>query len=190
VRLFVALDIPQTVREALIECTAQLSKLCPGAKWVRLETAHITLKFIGEVPPDRTKEIQAMLAEIQGFEPVEMHFAGLGFFPSPKRPRVFWAGIETGPELAQLASALEERVAKFGIERETREFRPHVTLARFGDSLRPKALDPLRDSIAKMGAADFGRTSAREFYLYQSVLHRSGAEYTRLANYFFSGKPS
>lgn len=186
-RLFVALDIPESVRAALIECSAELSKTCRAGRWVRLEGAHITLKFIGHVPDDREETIRAALAEIRGFAPVDLHFAGLGFFPSAKRPRVLWAGIEAGPELAQLATAIEERMAKLGMEREEREFRPHVTLARFES---PKGLDPLREAIEKLGVPEFGRITVREFCLYQSVLKRSGAEYTRVATYPFSGESS
>ena len=184
-RLFVALDIPESVRAALVECSAALAKTCRTARWVRLEGAHITLKFIGEVPEERAEEIRAALGEIRGFTPVELHFAGLGFFPNAKRPRVLWAGIEAGPELAQLAAAVEDRVAKLGIEREDREFRPHITLARLES---PKGLDALRDAIEKLGTPDFGRTTVREFCLYRSVLKRSGAEYTRVASYDFSGE--
>jgi 2'-5' RNA ligase len=185
VRLFVALDIPESVRAALVECSAELSKTCRGARWVRLEGPHITLKFIGEVLEERADAIRATLAEIRGFAPVELHFAGLGFFPNAKRPRVLWAGIQAGPELAQLAAAVEDRVAKLGVEREDREFRPHITLARFES---PKGLDALRDAIEKLGTPDFGMTTAREFCLYRSVLKRSGAEYTRVASYDFSGE--
>jgi len=187
VRLFVALDIPESVRTALIECTASLAKLCRSARWVRLEGAHLTLKFIGEVPAERAEAIKLALAEIHGFVPVELHFAGLGFFPNAQRPRVFWAGIESGPALAKLAASVDERTATLGIARDAREFRTHVTLARF-DS--PKGLDPLRAVIAKLGTPEFGRATAREFHLYQSVLKRTGAEYTRLATYALSGDSS
>jgi 2'-5' RNA ligase len=187
VRLFVALDILESVRAALIECSSRLSKACSAGRWVRLDGAHITLKFIGEVPEDRAESIRADLAGIRSLPPVDLHFSGLGFFPSAKRPRVLWAGIQSGPELAQLARTVEERVAKFGVEREDREFSPHVTLARFES---PKGLDPLRDTIEKLSAPEFGRTTARNFGLYRSVLGRSGAEYTRLATYEFSGESS
>jgi 2'-5' RNA ligase len=187
VRLFVALDIPESVRAALMECSAELSKICRSARWVRLEGAHVTLKFIGEVPEDRAEAIRTALAAIRGFGPLDLHFTSLGFFPNAKRPGVLWAGIEARPEFARLATAIEERVAEFGVEREDRELQPHITLARFNSA---KGLDPLRGAIEKLGVPDFGRTTAREFHLYQSMLKRSGAEYTRLATYAFSGEPS
>jgi RNA 2',3'-cyclic 3'-phosphodiesterase len=184
VRLFVALDIPEAVRTALLQCTAQLSKLWDGARWVNLAGAHVTLKFIGEVPAERAEKIRLALDEVHGFAPVDLHFAGLGFFPNAQRPRVFWAGIEGGPALAKLAAAVDERVATQGIAREAREFRPHITLARFNST---KGLDPLRAAVAKRDAPEFGRATAQQFCLYQSVLRPAGAEYTRLATYNFSG---
>jgi 2'-5' RNA ligase len=184
VRLFVALDIPEAVRAALTQCTAPLSKLCPGARWVSLAGAHVTLKFIGEVPAERGEAIRLSLAEVHGIASVEIRFAGLGFFPNDRRPRVLWAGIEGGPALAKLAAAVDERVATLGVAREAREFHPHVTLARLDSA---QGLDPLRAALAKLGAPEFGRTTAREFCLYQSVLRPTGAEYTRLATYNFPG---
>jgi RNA 2',3'-cyclic 3'-phosphodiesterase len=184
VRLFVALDIPDAIRTALTECTAPLAKLCRSARWVRLEGAHVTLKFIGEVAAERAEAIRLALAEVRPFAPVDVCFAGLGFFPNAQRPRVLWAGIEAGPALSELAAAVDERLAPLGVARETREFRPHVMLARFGS---PKGLDALRAAVAKLGALEFGRATAQEFCLYQSVLRPSGAEYTRLATYAFPG---
>jgi RNA 2',3'-cyclic 3'-phosphodiesterase len=184
VRLFVALDIPQDVRTALKQCAAELSKICQAARWVRLDGAHITLKFIGEVPAERAEAIRLALAEIHGMAPVDLHFAGLGFFAHARRLAVLFARIETGPELGRLAAAVDKCLAPIGIASETRDFRPHLTLARF-NSLQE--LQPLRDLIAKPGSPDFGRTTAREFCLYESVLKRSGAEYTRLATFNFCG---
>jgi len=185
VRLFVALDIPETARAALVECSAQLAKTCGGPRWVRLEGAHVTLKFIGEVPDELAENIRLALAEIHDLPPVDLRFEGLGFFPNAKRPRVLWAGIEAGPALAELAAAVAGRLAPLGIEGEAREFRPHVTLARLSS---PEGLDPLRAAVDKLGAPEFGRATAREFYLYQSVLRPAGAEYTRLSLYAFTGE--
>jgi 2'-5' RNA ligase len=184
VRLFVALDIPDAIRSALTEWAAPLAKLCRSARWVRLEGAHVTLKFIGEVAAERAEAIRLALAEVRPSAPVDVYFAGLGFFPNAQRPRVLWAGIEAGPALSMLAAAVDERLAPLGVVRETREFRPHVTLARFGSA---QGLDALRTAIAKLGVPEFGRATAQEFCLYQSVLRPSGAEYTRLAKYAFPG---
>jgi 2'-5' RNA ligase len=185
--LFVALDIPDAVRDALADLSRQLRQLCPNARWVRIEGAHITLKFIGEMPPDRAERVRAALRNARTSGPIALSFAGLGFFPNPRHPRVLWAGVTAGAALRELAASIETQLERLGIPRETRDFNPHITLARF-DS--PKDIDPLRAAVEKLGAPEFGRTSVSEFHLYQSVLKRGGAEYTRLANYSVSGEPA
>ena len=185
-RLFVALDLPAEVRASLSELTSRLKKTCRGPRWVRLEDVHVTLKFIGEVPDEQVERIRSALAEIRGLAPVEMRFAGLGFFPNERRPRVFWAGIEAGPPLAALASAIEAKLEPLWIARETREFQPHITLARLNSM---EGVSALQTAVKEATATEFGRATATDFYLYRSILKSSGAEYTRLAAYSFIGDP-
>ena len=179
-RLFVALDIPEDVRTALGTLIEKLRPACRNARWVRVEGAHITLKFIGEVPAEKAEGIKTALATVPFKSPIKISFRGLGFFPSERRPRVFWAGMEASDELGALASAVEAALEPVGIAREQRAFSPHLTLARF-DS--PGDLQRLHAAIAATGPLEFGVTIAEEFYLYQSVLKRGGAEYTRLATW-------
>jgi RNA 2',3'-cyclic 3'-phosphodiesterase len=186
VRLFVALDIPDAVRDALAALSRRLRELSSDARWVRIEGAHVTLKFIGETPPDRAEHIRSALSGVRASGLIELQFAALGFFPNARRPRVLWAGVTAGAPLRELAAAMETQLELLGIPRESRDFSPHITLARF-DS--PTDLEPLRAAVDRLGAPEFGRAVAREFHLYQSVLKRGGAEYTRLASYRISGEP-
>jgi 2'-5' RNA ligase len=186
-RLFVALEIPTTVREKLAGLIRTLRETCAGARWVRIEGAHITLKFIGETPPERAETIRSTLSEVRATGPVELRFAGFGFFPNARRPRVLWAGVTAGPSLSELAAAIETRLEPLGIPRESRDFSPHITLARF-DS--PRGLDALRAAVEKIAAPEFGFALATQFHLYHSVLKQGGAEYTRLASYQISGEPA
>lgn len=186
-RLFVAIDIPDAVREALAKLSRELRSLCPDARWVRIEGAHITLKFIGEATPARAEQIYTALRLAHVSAPIHLVFSGLGFFPNARRPRVLWAGVSGEEQLRELAASIETQLDPLGIARETREFSPHITLARL-DS--PKRLGALQSAVEKMGTPEFGRCSAREFRLYQSVLKRGGAEYTCLATYPISGVPT
>jgi RNA 2',3'-cyclic 3'-phosphodiesterase len=187
VRVFVALDVPEAVRAALAELSARLQKTCRSARWMRLEGVHITLKFIGEVPPETLERIRQALGELPGFEPIKLRFAGLGFFPSARRPRVFWAGVEAGPQLAELVAAVEAKLEPLGIVPEKRAFHPHLTLARFES---PQGTQALSAAVEALGAPEFESGTFKEFHLYQSVLKRSGAEYTRLVTYPFSREPA
>ena len=183
-RLFVALDIPAEVRQAIGEMIARLRDVARGARWVRAEGVHLTLKFIGEIPAERVASIEAELRGANVVAPVEVRFRGAGFFPNERHPRVFWAGVEASPNLAELARDVDQRLSHLGIAAETREFRPHLTLARFESE---DGLPRLREEIKKLEPFDFGSMRASEFYLFQSELGRGGAKYTKLASFPFGG---
>jgi 2'-5' RNA ligase len=183
-RLFVALDIPEDVRSALAAYTATLRPACRNARWVRIDGLHITLKFIGETPEEMTEAIKAALASIPSRGPISITFRGLGFFPDERRPHVLWAGVKAGAELAALAAAVEAALTPLGIAREDRAFAPHLTLARLET---PRILATFQETVKNAGRLAFGRTTAEEFHLYQSVLKPGGSEYTRLATFLFAG---
>jgi RNA 2',3'-cyclic 3'-phosphodiesterase len=185
-RVFIALDIPADVRAAIGALIRRLQPSCRAARWVRVEGMHVTLKFIGEAPEERVARVKAALAAVRSAAPVEMRFAGTGFFPNERRPRVFWTGIHATPNLAELATEMEQRLELLGIPREQRAFHPHLTLARF-DS--PTGLARLLDELRAAGAPELGAARTSEFHLYQSVLKRGGAEYTKLATFAFAEEP-
>ena len=186
-RVFVALDVPEPVRASLAELSERLKKVCPNARWVRLEGVHITLKFVGEVPPEKLGQIRRALGELPSFHPITVRFAGLGFFPRARSPQVFWAGVQADPTLAELAAAIEMKLEPLGVAPEKRAFHPHLTLARFEF---PQGTQALGEAVEGLGTPEFGDQTFKEFHLYQSVLKRSGAEYTRLVTYPFSGEPA
>jgi RNA 2',3'-cyclic 3'-phosphodiesterase len=186
-RLFVAIGIPEDVRSALGELIKRLRDTCRDARWVRIAGLHVTLKFIGETLSERVAELKSALATIPPRDPIAMNFRGLDFFPNARRPRVLWAGVEAGADLAALANAVEKALSPAGIQQVDRAFSPHLTLARFKDS---PAVDALQVAIEKAGPVIFGSTTAAEFHLYQSILKPGGAEYTRLATFSLSGSKS
>ena len=181
-RLFVALDVPAEVRISLGAVIARLEKVGRGARWVRVEGIHLTLKFIGEMPDETVPAIDQALREVRLPSPVEAQFRGVGFFPNERHPRVCWAGVEGSPNLGELAAQVDMRLEKFGVERETKAFRPHLTLARFKSD---DGLTRLLEEIRKIEHAEFGAMLAREFYLFRSELRPGGARYTKLAAFPF-----
>ncbi len=183
-RVFIALDIPEGVRRAIGELIAKLQTSCRGARWARTDGMHVTLKFIGEAGPATVEQTKAELHAIRSSAPVEIQFRDVGFFPNARHPRVFWAGIEATPNLAELAAEIERRFEPLGIPRESRPFRPHLTLARFKSQ---EGLPRLHEALAKLGSFEFGSMGTGEFHLYESHLKSSGAEYTKLATFRFAG---
>jgi 2'-5' RNA ligase len=191
-RLFVALDIDGAIRGRIAQFMDGMRGFAPDARWVSAESLHVTLKFIGEWPAERLDELKLALAGVRG-QPAEITFSGTGFFPTPKSARVFWIGIEAGPELASLAGALDAATSALGVESEKRAFAPHLTLARTGSG-RPQRVSSdrtspsfrrLQEKLAAMPAPAFGTMSPREFFLYESKLSPKGAVYTKLASFPF-----
>jgi 2'-5' RNA ligase len=174
-RLFTAVDIPDEVKIAL---GATLQRLRPTAKvkWTDVEKLHITTKFIGEWPEERMEEMKAVLGGVGSPGAIEIRLRGLGWFPDPRRPRVLWAGVETGPGLASLAVETEQAVYALGVPLEDRKYSPHLTLARIRDA---GPLGPLRAAIEAEGPADFGSFVAPAFYLYLS----KDGQYRKLAEF-------
>jgi 2'-5' RNA ligase len=182
-RLFVALEIPPTVRENLAELLMSLRAVSPQTRWVRPENLHVTLKFIGEVPEAKLGVIRRALAAVRSDQPVMLDFRGLGFFPNEKHPRVFWAGTKASPNLKILAAEIEKAVEKLGISREQRPFSPHLTLARFEP---PRLPEKLRAAIQEHATRHFGSLRTNHFHLIESKLKPSGAEYTTVESFPFA----
>jgi RNA 2',3'-cyclic 3'-phosphodiesterase len=182
-RLFVALEIPSTVRNNLAEFLKQLRALAPQPRWARPENLHVTLKFIGEVLPEKLGAIRAALAEVHSESAVWIDFRGLGFFPDETRPRVFWVGMNASPNLKTLATDIDDSTQKLGIPRGQRPFLPHLTLARLEP---PRLPEKLRAALQENAAREFGSLRTNRFHLIESKLKPSGAEYTTLESFPFS----
>jgi 2'-5' RNA ligase len=190
VRLFVALEIPGAVRDNLAAQINELRDLSvPLAdkrpRWMRPENLHVTLKFIGEVSATKLEGIRGALANVGSEAPVDLRFRGLGFFPDEKCPRVLWAGLNGSANLPSLARDIERALEAQGIAPDKRAFTPHLTLARFEP---PGLHERLRTAIQKKSQREFGAFHAREFHLIESKLKPTGAEYTSLASFPFTGE--
>jgi RNA 2',3'-cyclic 3'-phosphodiesterase len=182
VRLFVALDLTDEIREALRQPIAKLKPLAKSARWARPEGMHVTLKFIGHVDPAKVEAIIAALATVRSNAPVEMQIRGVGFFPHKRQPRVLWCGIEASANLAPLAAEIERTLEPLGIPREERKFTPHLTLARLKDS---HGVDNFVRAAEEMKSHVFGSARASEFHVFESMTKPSGAEYRKIASYAF-----
>ena len=189
-RLFTALDIDDAIRERIARFVEGVSGFAPDARWAKLESMHVTLKFIGEQPEPAVEQIKQALTTVAAGA-VDIHFRGYGFFPTAKSARVFWIGMEAGPQLAALAAAVDDKMGALGIPKEDRAFSPHLTLARgagaSGSPRRSKTDAPnrnfrhMQEKLAALPAPEFGAMTARKFFLYQSQLSPKGSKYTKLA---------
>ena len=192
-RLFVALEIDVAIRERIARFTGGVRNFAPDARWVKQDSLHVTLKFIGEQPEEKVESIKSGLNTVAA-STSEIQFRGYGFFPTPKSARVFWVGMECGPELGALAAAIDGKMSALDIPREDREFSPHLTLARTGaGSGSPRRLrndapnrvfQHLQAKLANLSSVpEFGTMIPHEFFLYQSQLSPKGSRYIKLAGF-------
>ena len=181
-RLFTGIDLPIEVRENL---GVLLGRLRPTArlKWSPVANFHVTTKFIGEWPQSGLRELISALGSLPAPPRFRIAVRGLGWFPNPRAPRVFWAGIEAPPPLAELARHTDQALGRLGVSVETRDFSPHLTLARIKEQV---PLDGLRQAIAALPSEEFGEFVADRFHLYLSEPGPFGSVYTQLEEFVFA----
>lgn len=178
-RLFTGIDLPEHVHDKLERL---LSTLRPTAHliWSPVYNLHITTKFIGEWPEVRLEEITTALRGLPAAASFRIVLREVGWFPGPQSPRVFWAGVHGGADLAKLARFTEDALVPLGIAREERAYSPHLTLARIR---RPVPLQAMREAIARLDASDFGSVETDRFYLYESRPGSAGTVYSKVAEF-------
>lgn len=178
-RLFTGIDLPAPVRSRLDEV---LKAFSPAAaiQWSPLENLHITTKFIGEWPEAELPKLKQALAGLSRRDPFEVEIRGLGWYPNPHSPRIFWAGIHGGEALHGLARDTEEALVRIGVDAEKKAYSPHLTLARIKT---PVPLVRLRQAVAELPSAEFGKFPVDRFVLYRSVTNPKGSTYSVLAEF-------
>jgi 2'-5' RNA ligase len=174
-RLFVALDMPWSVREQL----AALSGTgIPGARWVPPENYHLTLRFIGAIPGHVARDVDGALLAIRarGFA---LTLTGMGTFAKGGVSNALWVGVERTPALDHLRNKIETALQRCGLEPERRKFQPHVTLARLDNPAEGKV-------AAFVQAHNLFRTEpipVEHFTLFSSLLNKDHAVYTPEVEY-------
>jgi 2'-5' RNA ligase len=183
-RCFIAIDLSPEVRRQLTSLTDRLRSL-PGQvsmRWVQPDSIHLTLEFLGDLPPVRVPDVAAMLDQVCPAQvPFRLRVGGLGCFPDARRPRVLWVGLEepTG-SLTRLQAAIRKACADLGLDVDGRAFSPHLTLGRVRREAGLQAADFAREVLVGQDARAGGEMAAETVHLYRSDLRPAGAVYTRL----------
>ena len=175
-RLFVAATIPQGELERVAAATTALRERLTGARWTGISNQHVTLKFLGSTEEGRLREVASCVAQAAaGSTRSEIVVGGLGAFPTPRRARVLWAGIDDPAGLlARLAASLDILLEPLGWAPEQRAFTAHLTLARFKS---PRPLGDLPD--LQPGPP----IPVDDVVLFRSRLHPKGARYEILERF-------
>ncbi len=179
-RLFVAVDMSEEIRERLNELCQLVGKF-RGVKPVEKENLHITLMFLGEVPDRRVEVVKEKLREVKT-APFKLHLKGVGFFPSAGQVRVIWVGVEEGKEeISKLADLVGNLMKKLGFKRD-KEFVAHATIARV-KKIAAEDKRRLLQALEPYMNEDFGWMDVKEFKLKKSTLTSSGPIYEDLEIY-------
>ena len=183
-RLFTGIDLPEDVRERLERLLMHLRPVA-HLKWSPVYNLHVTLKFIGEWPESKLPQLEAALRSIPKRAALSIKVGGLGWFPNPSNPRVFWVAARGGEGLEKLARDIEDALVPLGIQKEDRTFTAHLTLARIKE---PAPLEALRHAIAQHQTTELGSFTADRFYLFRSQPGSAGSIYTKLSEHPFKAE--
>jgi len=183
IRAFIAVDISPEILDQIKRISDDLNQQINNhaVRWVPAENIHLTLKFLGDVSVNNLELLtDALRLEAINHRPFSISVGGIGAFPSVRRPRVLWIGIE-GPEtLLNLQHNIESQMARLGYEKDQRPFSPHLTLGRVSRSARPDEIRVVSQTVEAYNLGFLGITSVNDFHLYRSDLHPDGAVYTRI----------
>jgi 2'-5' RNA ligase len=173
-RLFTAVPVPEPARAQILRLLAQLRGGTWPVRWVHDEGLHLSLKFFGEVVPERLDVIaEALRFAAAGAGPLALRLGELGAFPSRSRPRILWVGVEAPPSLELLQDRIERNCEAIGFPPEGAPFQPHVTLGRVreGQRLPAGGLDDHENDFEQVPFL------AQELVLYESLLTSGGPRY-------------
>ncbi len=183
IRSFISIAIDTKVQEKIKVLQQQLIKkiTSPGTKisWVKAETIHLTLKFLGDIPTKKTEPILRSLHQAaEGVEAFSFKVTGLGVFPNLKAPRVIWIGISDGLEsLKILQGRIEQELNRLGFPKEKKKFSPHLTLGRIRSLSNASSLT---DLLRKIASPEAGISAVHGIRLMKSDLRPLGAIHTEI----------
>lgn len=175
-RTFIAIALPEQIKDTLAALEQELKKTNADVKWVTPENIHLTLKFLGEIDEKKLEKIKLILDETAKDRPgFLLGLSGVGAFPKINSPRVIWAGVSKGEaEVRQIAGELEEKIASVGIAKEKRPFSGHITIGRTRSSLNQEKLVKGLENLAGFLNQEF---PVNKITLFKSTLTPLGPNY-------------
>ena len=175
-RLFIATSFPAEVLRDLNDRIGRFRTRLPAASWVRPETQHLTLAFLGDQPDTLVGKLTEPLGAAIGSVPrFEATLQGSGFFPNPRHARVGWVGLEPHDHFSALANAVRDVVTKNGVELDRADFKPHLTVMRIRDTWPPASIDLFSKSMRDYRSEAFVVDTVT---LYSSELNPKGEIHT------------
>jgi 2'-5' RNA ligase len=181
-RAFIALEIPAKVQKDIYHATSNLrSEIGSLIRWVPAENMHLTLKFLGDISSANVQFLTQMIrVEADSHHCLDIRLTGPGAFPSPKRPRMIYIGIQAPAELEALQHAVESAARRLGYGSEERSFSPHLTVGRVKQNLSAIDQQKIRHMLEATKIDSLGTARVDSVHLYKSDLKPTGPVYTKL----------
>ena len=184
-RAFIAVDIPTPIRHIIQQKIDRLRTM-PGAssvRWVSANNIHLTLKFLGDIPSTAVDGLTSTLRGVtDSVNAFDLEVGGLASFPSPRRARVLFIGIQAPAGLDALQQGIESACARLGYPPEPRVFSPHLTIGRIKQESSAVEQQKIRSTIADFHIDSLGTARVDSVHLYRSDLRPQGAVYTKLSS--------
>ncbi|ALU11732.1 hypothetical protein EYM_04205 [Ignicoccus islandicus DSM 13165] len=178
IRTFIAVDVEGILASKLEKLVESIKSTGAPVKGVEAENFHVTLKFIGEIDEEMIDTIEEIMKHsVNGIEPHKVVLKGIGAFPNPFRPRVVWVGLEGAEKLTTISSRLTKSLREKGIKVDTKQFVPHITLARVKGY---RNIDKLSEWIETMRDIEIGELEVKKIRLKKSILTPRGPIYETL----------
>ncbi len=181
-RAFIAVELPHEIQQAIHKATSNFRQVTgPLIRWVPPENMHLTLKFLGDISPSSVEMLTQMLrAEADSIHCFEIQVSGVGSFPSLKRPRVIYVGIQAPAGLEALQHGVESASRRLGYESEDRAFSPHLTIGRVRQDVSASDQQKIRQTLENIHIDSLGTARVDSVHLFKSELKPSGSVYTKL----------
>ena len=173
-RLFIAIDLPERIKDDLIDTYQAI----PGADWIDEARLHCTLRFIGNTPPHIEESLIFALRSIH-INPFSVTLKATGFFPPRKEPRILWVGIDNAAALIHLQQKIEKACVSIGLPPETRNYHPHITVAR----LKRVPMEKVAHYIVTNSLFSTEPFEISQFHLYSSHLGKQKAQYEKIVSF-------
>ncbi len=183
VRAFIAIELPKSLQDSIQTATSSLQSSLGAdlVRWTPIRNIHLTLKFLGDISPANIDILTQMLTmESSRYSAFDMRVEGIGSFPTPKRPRVLWVGLNAPAALPSIAHGIETASAKLGYPAEERGFSPHLTIGRVRQNAATADLQKISTALDETKVGILGVAHIDAIDLYKSDLQPGGSVYTRL----------
>jgi len=182
-RSFIAIEIPVEIQNAIAHSIASIKNTLPKPliRWVAPHNVHLTLKFLGDVSPANLERVADTLkVETASHKMFSISIGGLGAFPTQKRARVIWIGLDAPPALAALQHGVDAVSVQLGYPREERPFSPHLTIGRVAQTASSTDLQQIRSALESTKVGMLGTVCVEAIHIFKSDLQPGGSVYTRL----------